>query len=91
MIRTSKATYVHLENLVNLKLRLFHLKLLLTSAMRASLYPFIFKAQHPIKLTVAELLKNAAVVLFMECKNISLKYFNLVCLSAVILRTIKIN
>ena len=43
--------------------------------MRAYYYPFIFKAQHPIKLTAAELLKNAAVVLFMECKNITLKYF----------------
>lgn len=76
IIRTNKATYVHLEYFVNLKLRLVHLKLVLKSAMRASYYPFIFKAQHPIKLTVAELLKNVAVVLFMECKNITLKYFN---------------
>ena len=75
MIRTNKATYVHIEYFVNLKLRLVHLKLVLKSAMRASYYPFIFKAQHPIKLTAAELLKNAAVVLFMECKNITLKYF----------------
>ena len=71
MIRTNKATYVHIEYFVNLKLRL-----VLKSAMRASYYRFIFKAQHPIKLTAAELLKNAAVVLFMECKNITLKYFN---------------